>query len=375
MTLTPPALLREAERFLSGMYAERALEGLDDRLRAVRDELTRTGSYTLSAGELEYGGRVAWRNSTRCVGRLYWEALEVRDLRHVTAHEEVFAHLCAHLEDAFHGGHLRPLMSVFGPGVRVHNPQLIRYAAYRQPGTPGGVVGDPANLALTDWLRTLGWAGGPGTPFDVLPLAIESAGQLRLFTLPPQAVQEVALTHPDCPAVGELGLRWHALPVISDMSLEVGGLSLACAPFSGWYVQTEIAARNLADADRYDQLPAVARALGLDTSRERTLWRDRALVELNVATLHSFEEAGVKIADHHTVTRHFRRFEEREARAGREVRAKWSWLIPPLSPATTPVWGQRYKSREESPNFVRPPARWEAPAPAAAATGCPFHGH
>ena len=378
MTLTPPALLREAERFLTAMYAEHALEGLDARLRAVRDELTRTGTYTLSAAELTHGGRVAWRNSARCVGRLYWEALEVRDLRHVTAHEEVFAHLCAHLEDAFHGGHLRPLMSVFGPGVRVHNPQLIRYAAYRQPGDSPHeqerVVGDPANLALTDWLRALGWAGGPGTPFDVLPLAIESAGRIRLFTLPPQAVQEVALTHPDCPAVAGLGLRWHALPVISDMSLEVGGLSLACAPFSGWYVQTEIAARNLADADRYDQLPAVARALGLDTSRERTLWRDRALVELNVATLHSFEAAGVKIADHHTVTRHFRRFEEREARAGREVRGQWSWLIPPVSPATTPVWGQRYKAREESPNFAHRPPRWLDPGPRAAQTGgCPFH--
>ncbi|KQR36199.1 nitric oxide synthase oxygenase [Deinococcus sp. Leaf326] len=373
MTLTPPAVQREAERFLTGMYAEHALEGLEARLRAVGDELSHTGTYTLNTEELRHGGRVAWRNSARCVGRLYWEALEVRDLRHVTAHEEVFAHLCAHLEDAFHGGHLRPLMSVFGPGVRIHNPQLIRYAAYRQPGHPESVVGDPANLALTDWLRRLGWAGGPGTAFDVLPLAIEAGGRTRLFTLPPQAVQEVALTHPDCPAVAELGLRWHALPVISDMSLEVGGLSFACAPFSGWYVQTEIAARNLADADRYDQLPAVGRALGLDTSRERTLWRDRALVELNVATLHSFGAAGVKITDHHTVTRHFRRFEEREARAGREVRGRWSWLIPPLSPATTPVWGRSYRAREEAPNFAHQSPRWLDPEEPASAGACPFH--
>ena len=33
--------------------------------------------------------------------------------------------------------------------------------------------------------------------------------------------------------------------------------------------------------------------MGLDTSRDRTLWRDRALLELNVAVLHSYEKAGV----------------------------------------------------------------------------------
>jgi len=39
--------------------------------------------------------------------------------------------------------------------------------------------------------------------------------------------------------------------------------------------------------------------MGLDTSRDRTLWRDRALLELNVAVLHSYEKAGVTMMDHH----------------------------------------------------------------------------
>ena len=63
----------------------------------------------------------------------------MRDLRHVTAHEEVFAHLCAHLEDAFHGGHLRPLMSVFGPGVRVHNLPDLAYFNHSQHTQVGGI--------------------------------------------------------------------------------------------------------------------------------------------------------------------------------------------------------------------------------------------
>ncbi len=369
--LTPASpLLAHAGDFLRLYHREVGAaggqDGLEARLETVRGEVARTGHYTLTPGELAHGARVAWRNSARCVGRLPWRALEVRDLRHVTQPDEVFAHLLTHLHSAFNGGRIRPVLSVFGPGVRLHNPQLIRYAGYARPGE---IVGDPQNVALTDHLRRLGWAGGPGSAFDVLPLAIEAAGTVRLYDLPAGAVHEVPLAHPEYPALGGLGLKWHALPVISDMALEIGGLSFACAPFNGWYLGTEIAARNLADQDRYNQLPAVARALGLDTSRARTLWQDRALVELNVAALHSFDAAGVRLSDHHAATRQFVRFEEEEARAGRAVRGRWSWLVPPLSPATTPVWHRHYEDGDESPRFVRRPAAWEEPGPGR----CPFH--
>ena len=339
----PAPLPPEVTDFLTRYHTETGTPGLAARLAGAAQEWAPTPA------ELTWGAKVAWRNSTRCVGRLYWEALEVRDLRGLNTPETVYAALLEHLHDAFCGGHIRPVISVFGPGVRLHNPQLIRYAD------------DPLNAPFVAHLARHGWQPS-GARFEVLPLLIEVGGQARLFVLPPDAVQEVAITHPDCPGVGELGLRWHALPVISDMRLEVGGLHLPCA-FNGWYVQTEIAARDLADTDRYDQLPAVARALGLDTRRERTLWRDRALVELNVAVLHSFDRAGVKLADHHAVTAHHVRFEEREARAGREVRGKWSWLVPPLSPAATPLRSRRYRGREESPRFVR----------VAVASGCPVH--
>ena len=63
---------------------------------------------------------------------------------------------------------------------------------------------------------------------------------------------------------------------------------------------TEIGARNLADHDRYNMLPAIAEIFNLDTTKHASLWRDRALVELNIAVLHSFKEDGVSIVDHHT---------------------------------------------------------------------------
>ena len=37
------------------------------------------------------------------------------------------------------------------PGIRIWNPQLIRYAGYRQPN--GSIVGDPSHAGLTDVIR------------------------------------------------------------------------------------------------------------------------------------------------------------------------------------------------------------------------------
>lgn len=361
----------ETEQFLRLYHQETGRQGLNQRLKEAASELAASGTFTLTTAELAYGAKVAWRNSTRCVGRGYWPVLELRDLRHLSDPGEVFAELLEHLEHAWNGGQLRAVISVFGPGVRVLNPQLIRYAGYSEPG--GTVLGDPQNLELTRQLKALGWTGtgAAATAFDVLPVAIASGDQVRLFTLPHELVREVQISHPTVPAVAELGLRWHALPVISDMRFEVAGQQFHCAPFSGWYLQSEIGARNLSDKDRYDTLPRLAEALGLDTRRERTLWRDRALLELNVAVLHSFDGAGVKIDDHHTVTRRFVRFEAREGRAGRKVYGRWSWLIPPISASLTPVWHRSYTDLELTPNFFPQQTSW--PAAPIRPAGCPFH--
>jgi nitric-oxide synthase len=135
------------------------------------------------------------------------------------------------------------------------------------------------------------------------------------------------------------------------MRLSIGGVEYPCAPFNGWYMGTEIGARNLADPDRYNMLPIVAARLGMDTSRESSLWRDRALVELNIAVLWSFARAGVQISDHHTESRRFLAHIDREARAGRTVPADWTWIVPPMSGSATPVFHRYYPEQDLRPNF------------------------
>jgi nitric-oxide synthase, bacterial len=350
-----------AEQFLRLYHAECPAAGpMRPRLEEVRAQIERYGTYVHSAAELAFGARVAWRNSSRCIGRLYWRSLRIRDRRHVTAAEQVAHEAVTHLREATNGGRVRPTVTVLAadtperPGPRIWNEQLIRYAGYRRPD--GTVLGDPRNAGLTDTARGLGWSGGPGTPFDVLPLVVQAPGEPpRLFDIPADAVLEVPLRHPRDRCLHDLGLRWHAVPAISNMCLEIGGICYPAAPFNGWYMGTEIGARNLADVDRYNLLPALAQRLGLDTTRERSLWRDRALVELNLAVLHSFDTAGVTIADHHTESHRFLVHLAREERAGRITPADWSWIVPPLSGAATPVFHRYYHDADLRPNYVHHP--------------------
>jgi len=349
--------LREAERFIRLFHAEHpAAGGLRARLRDVGRAVARHGVYVHTAEELEFGAQVAWRNSSRCIGRLYWKSLKVRDRRQVAGPEGMALECVAHLREATNGGRIRPTITVFAPDTpagrapRVLNEQLIRYAGHR--ARDGSVIGDPRSAAFTARARALGWAGGPGR-FDVLPLIIQSGPEEPLLChLPGDAVLEVPVVHPDFPWFAELGLRWYAVPAISDMCLEIGGVCYPCAPFNGWYMGAEIGARNFADADRYDQLPVVAARLGLDVSTERSLWRDHALVELNVAVLHSFEAAGVTMTDHHTESHRFLAHLAREEKAGRTCPADWSWIVPPISGGVTPVFHRYYDNPALRPNFV-----------------------
>lgn len=61
---------------------------------------------------------------------------------------------------------------------------------------------------------------------------------------------------------------------------------------AGWYADTEIV-RNLTDAGRYNVCAEVAACLGLDTKSDSNMWRDRVMVEVTVAVMHSFKEAGM----------------------------------------------------------------------------------
>ena len=349
------ALFEEAETFLTHCYDELDREDeLDDRIEDVWHAIGKRGHYEHTPAELEHGARMAWRNSNRCIGRHFWDSLNVLDYRDVDTAEGVFDALCHHIEYATNGGAIRPTVSVFPPEirgerqVRLWNYQLIRYAGYR---TDDGIVGDPDSLAFTEYCQSRGWAGD-GTEFDVLPLVIQIGDEEpELFELPEEIVWEVPLSHPEYDWFADLGLRWYAVPIVSNMHLEIGGIRYTAAPFNGWYMGTEIGARNLTDEDRYDLLPTVGDRLGLDTAADRSLWKDRAIATINRAVVHSYDDHGVRIVDHHSAADQFQQFEQAEAEAGREVTGDRSWLVPPSAPATTHVFHSSYDDTVKTPNF------------------------
>lgn len=241
---------------------------------------------------------------------------------------------------------------------------MIRYAGY--PGDEEHErAGDPASDEFTKMCQQLGWQG-TGGDYDVLPLVISIGnGHPYVFPIPDHLIQEVPLTHPEIERFAELQLRWYSVPIIADMQLEIGGILYTAAPFNGWYMETEIGSRNLGDTGRYNTLPAIADVMGLDRSSNTTLWKDRALLELNRAVLHSFKQAGVSIVDHHTAADQFVRFQQQENEQGRKVSGRWSWLIPPMSPSSTPIWHDRtLKEYDFSPRFLY------QQSPVAT---CPFH--
>ncbi|WP_078429144.1 nitric oxide synthase oxygenase [Alkalihalobacterium alkalinitrilicum] len=356
MLQTKQELLKEAEKFIYICYRElgKSTDQIEARLKEVRQEIETTGHYDHTSEELQHGARMAWRNSNRCIGRLFWDSLHVLDERKADSAQEIANALNRHIEYATNGGKILPTITVFKPivrgeeQVRIWNYQLIRYAGYE---TEFGIIGDPASIQFTKYCTDRGWKG-EGTHFDILPYVIQmQKGAPQWFDIPKEIVLEVPIVHPEHHGFSDLQLKWYGVPIVSEMMLEIGGLHYTAAPFNGWYMGTEIGARNLADEDRYNMLPKIASLMGLGTSRASALWKDKALVELNVAVLHSFKEKGVSIVDHHTAATQFQHFEDKESRCGRSLTGDWTWLIPPVSPATTHVFHKEYDNEMLTPNY------------------------
>lgn len=364
----------EARAFLEQCYGEQNLRDvLEPRLLEVEERLQRDGTYSHTYDELATGARLAWRNSTRCLGRHLWHELDVRDRRELDSEEEMFQAILDHIAAATNGGELRSTITVFRPdGRRIWNPQFCRYAGYRQ--SDGSILGDPMQLAFTEALLAMGWDPGERGRFDLLPIVIQLPGRTpRWFELPRELILEVPIRHPEYDWFAELDLRWYALPAVSNMAFDCGGIQYTAAPFNGFYMGTEIGARNFADLDRYNQLPLIAERMGLNTASERSLWRDRAVVELNVAVLHSYEQAGVRMADHHTLTRSFMEFSASEHQCGRSVQVDPRSVVPPISASLTPTFHASFDGeRMFKPNFFLQPDPWLSSQPQTSG-GCPFH--
>jgi nitric-oxide synthase len=354
----------EAKAFLTQVFYENGvLAALPSRLRDVEKEIARTGTYSHTYDELSYGCKIAWRNSVHCIGRIFWPAMKVIDVRHLRDEREIFNALVDHARYATNGGRIRCLTSFFSPtGVHLWNHQIIRYAGYRQPD--GSILGDPSQVEVTDRALALGWPGGKRTPFDVLPLIIQVEDRPpQWFELPEDAVLEVPMVHPRYRWFEDLKLKWHAVPIATDSGFDMGGIKYHLMPFNGWYMSAEVGSRNFCDPFRYDMVPKIADKMGLDMSSEASLWRDRAMVEMNAAVLHSFGRMGVTLIDHHTVTRKFMEYVATEHGRGRQVHANWAWTVPPLSGSQTPVFHIDFDSTQYKPMLFRMPRPWELTEP------------
>ncbi|ULG71574.1 nitric oxide synthase oxygenase [Macrococcus brunensis] len=343
-------MLELAQSFIRNMHQELNISdaATKARLRVIEEEISQTGTYQHTTEELEYGVRVAWRNSNRCIGRLFWDKLNLIDKRSVQTPAEFEAALLHHIDYATNNGKIRPSITVFPPRNGHHTPftilndQLIRYTS--------DTLADPVKAIK------------PGITSKFLPIVYQHDGQLHTFELPEEKVLEVSLRHPSHPEFDDLNLAWYAVPIISGMELRIGGIIYPCAPFNGWYMESEIASRNLLDCYRYNLIEQIADSFGFDRKTTATYWRDRTLVELNYAVYHSYKSQGVAVVDHYTASKQFEKFEEQENAAGRHITGDWTWLIPPISPSLVHNFHKGYDNTYRDPNFYY------------RKKGCPFSG-
>ncbi|XP_039576696.1 nitric oxide synthase, inducible [Passer montanus] len=359
-------LLPQAIDFLKQYYSSFKEPKINEqlgRLEAVTKEIETTGTYQLTKEELTFAAKQAWRNAPRCIGRIQWSNLQVFDARDCKTAKEMFEHICHHIQYATNNGNIRSAITVFPPRTdgqhdfRVWNSQLIRYAGYQRPD--GSVLGDPASVEFTQLCIELGWKPKYGR-FDVLPLVLQANGQdPEIFELPPEIVLQVPMEHPKYEWFKELDLRWYALPAVASMLLEVGGLEFTACPFNGWYMGTEIGVRDFCDAQRYNVLKEVGRRMGLETNKLSSLWKDRAVVEINVAVLHSFQKQNVTIMDHHSASESFLKYMQSEYRARGGCPADWVWIVPPMSGSITPVFHQEMLNYVLTPFYYYQVDAWK----------------
>lgn len=352
-------LISKAKSFLKLCYDELNKEHLfAQRWLEVLSEINKNGTYELLYFELDYGTKVAWRNSNKCIGRLFWRTMDVYDNRSLDDIDSIFRALFNHIESATNKGNIKSTITVFNAHkkIQIWNPQLLSFAGYRDH--EGSIIGDSKQLRFTEQCVKLGWKPKMGM-FDILPLVIQIGDQDPVWReIPAEIVKIVKIEHPEIKAFKNLNLLWYSTPIISNMTLEVGGIEFKAAPFNGWYMGTEIGARNLADEDRYNMLPKVARVMNLDLKDKTSVWKDRAIVELNYAVLHSFKKSGVKIIDHHSASKLFMQFLKKEEKEGRDVTADWAWIVPPISGSTTEVFHTEMNDIVKSPNYFYQKEAW-----------------
>ena len=356
---------QEAVVFLKQFYGEKGLseKALNQRIEEVLTAIETTGTYTHTLDELTFASRVAWRNSTRCVGRYFWGNMIVRDCRDIKDEKAVFETLVEHLRLGINEGNLRAVISIFShhkPLIRLYNPLLLMFAGYVQED--GSILGDPATVELTKIALDLGWQPKNGkTRFDPLPLVLEIDGnQPKWFEWPEDLIRTIPIEHPEFKRFKDLNLEWFMVPAVAGLALDAGGIQYRCAPSNGFFISTEVGARDLGDVSRYNMLPVIAEKMGLDMSSDETHWKDRAVVELNLAVQWSYRKHKIRMLDHHTIVDYFMKFHGEEMDAGRSVHADWKWIVPPISGSTVEAFHMDMVNKILKPNYFYQEDAWKA---------------
>ena len=355
----------EAVVFLKQFYGEKGLseKALNQRIEEVLTAIETSGTYTHTLDELTFASRVAWRNSTRCVGRYFWGNMIVRDCRDIKDEKAVFETLVEHLRLGINDGNLRAVISIFShhkPFIRLYNPLLLMFAGYIQED--GNVLGDPATVELTKIALDLGWQPKNGqTRFDPLPLVLEIDGnQPKWFEWPEDLTRTIPIEHPEFKWFKDLNLEWFMVPAVAGLALDAGGIQYRCAPSNGFFISTEVGARDLGDVSRYNMLPVIAEKMGLDMSSDETHWKDRAVVELNLGVQWSYRKHKIRMLDHHTIVDYFMKFHGDELDAGRSVHADWKWIVPPISGSTVDAFHMDMVNKILKPNYFYQEDAWKA---------------
>ena len=339
-------LIAEAQAYYQSMKEEFewSENTFQKRIIQVEDEITSTGTYVQTTAELEMGARLAWRNSAKCIGRISWNTLKIRDCRHINDPKGIFDECRKHLLEATAGTNIQSIMTVFKAqdpnqpfGTRFWSSQLVRYAGYKNP-LGGPIIGDPANVELTEYLINEKLWTPPDYPskFDVLPLVLKVPGVTKPYVheVPSDCLFEVDLEHPTNPELSALGYRWATVPAITNFKMNLGGIVYQNMPFNGWFMSTEIV-RNL--MERYDAGPQIAKVLGLNVTSDPS-YLDMASCELQRMVMHSFQKNGYTIVDPMSVGNSFCTHVKREREQyGRECPGQWSWIGGLVGP-NNPTW-------------------------------------
>ena len=366
--LTDTEAITQMEKFFDNYYGDTENSHPErtkwDRIGEVRTLMKVDGNYEHTFDELSWAAKTAWRNAPRCAGRNLWKTLHVVDERAALHCKEIFDAICKNLRLAFNGGLVEPSAVIFRQrfrgscqnklGIRVWNGTVLSFAGFLKEN--GDIVGDPKNVDLTNLAKSFGWTPKVGK-FVLLPLMITDAYEhIEIFELPEDIKGYIVdISHPTEPDITNLGLKWYAIPSVSSMMLEAGGVQYTCTQIAGFFQDTEVSVLNLLAESRYNLMESIGRKLNLDVSANTTYWKCKVALELTKAVYHSFVKARVSMVDHITMAENFSCFMKEEVRKRGGCPADWIWVVPPMSSGLTRVFHQEMLRYTLSPSYEYQP--------------------